>query len=196
MASRWQVQASRLTCQLLAMDLPNSAQVRFNPIPSGCAGADSVPGASPGRGCMYLRVSARKGMEVSASPQTHSAGMEVSASPQTHQFELEVPPAHCVRCGMTVPRKGAEGEMMGGGDIRPVRGQSPEGRRHPATAMSRRDNSPVENGVGAGSPKPLQGLDGVWLRVSRASACICSQAFYGVLRGQRAICGGGRHNGY
>ena len=85
---------------------------------------------------------------------------------------------------------------MGGGDIRPVRGESPIGRRHPAAAMSRRDKSSVEIGAGAGCPEPLQGLDRVFLRESRVSACICSQAFYGVLRGQRAICGGGRHNGY
>ena len=69
-----------------------------------------------------------------------------------------------------MPRKGAEREKMGGGDNGPVRDQSPVGRRHSAAAMSRRDKSSVENGVDAGCPEPLQGLDGVYLRVSRVSA--------------------------
>ena len=59
--------------------------------------------------------------------------------------------------------------------------------------MSRRDRSPVGNGCGAGFPEPLQGLDGVNLRVSRVSARICPQTFCVCLRGQRAICEGGGH---
>ena len=53
--------------------------------------------------------------------------------------------------------------------------------------------SPVGNGYGVGFPMPLQGLDGVCLRVSRVSARKRSQTFCVILRDQRAICGGGGH---
>lgn len=59
-----------------------------------------------------------------------------------------------------MPRKGAEGEKMGGGDIRPVRGQSPVGRRHPAAAMSRSDRCVAGNGIGInGQTRSIDSLD-------------------------------------
>ena len=44
------------------------------------------------------------------------------------------------------------------------------GGRDLAVGMSRWDRSPVGNGCGEGFPEPLQGLDGVCLRVSHVSA--------------------------
>lgn len=65
-----------------------------------------------------------------------------------------------------------------------------------AEAGPARGQSPVGNVGGAGSREPLQGLDGVWLRVLRVSPrrsrlrpCSCR----GVRDG--AICGGGGHKG-
>ena len=65
-----------------------------------------------------------------------------------------------------------------------------DSERQPGPA---RGQSPVGNGCSAGVPKPLQGLEGACLRVSRVSARIWAQEFCGILRGQRAICEGGEH---
>ena len=61
--------------------------------------------------------------------------------------------------------------------------------------MSRRDRSSVGNRCGAGFPKPLQGLDGMCLRVSCVSAR-SSQLRPRSCRGVRdgAICEGGGHD--
>lgn len=58
-----------------------------------------------------------------------------------------------------------------------------------------RGQSPVGNG-GAGVPKPLQGLNGVYLLISRVYARIWAQEFCWVLRGQRSICEAGVHRGF
>ena len=62
------------------------------------------------------------------------------------------------------------------------------------TSMSRRDNSPVGNGCGAGVQMPLQGLDWVCLRVSLVSvpsSQLRPRSCRGVKEG--VICEGGGH---
>ena len=145
------------------------------------------------------------GTTASRSWERASAGRRCLHDPAAHLFPLShsvartIPQANAVS-GRNLHRRpmrysDTTGNTCAGPvpDASPSRGESPEGRRHPAAAMSRRDNSPVENGVGADSPKPLQGLhraghDGVSPRIAR----ICTYDVCGVLRDQRAICEGGR----